>query len=76
MFRYINKAFNPAPLLSTQQEFNEFPDVPNPENEEEMIPSEISMIKEQTDPLPPPPQEEVVNEEPKEEATKVCLLSH
>lgn len=60
--QFLNKEYQPQRLLTMQQEFNEFPQIQNPENEEEMITSTESMFKECSDPLPPPPEEPVVEE--------------
>lgn len=61
--QFLNKEYQPQRVLPMQEEFNEFPQIPNPENEEEMITSTESMFVEGSDPLPPPPEEPKTEED-------------
>lgn len=64
---FLNEPFVPQPMAPIMKEFVEYPDIPDPENPEEMFQSTESVFKEEEDRFPPPPPEEPEQEASPEE---------
>jgi len=65
--QFLNAPYVPQPVAPIMKEFNEYPEMQDPENPDEMIQSPDSMFKEAEDVRPPEPEPEAVPEETAEE---------
>lgn len=60
---FLNASFQPAPVRVLAKEFNEFPEVEDPDNEGQKIQSTESIFVQEVDPLPPADPEPTAAEE-------------